>query len=147
MIRLIDREFVVHVDLQHAWNHLANVESWPTWATHIKRIVMEPAGTLTQHSRGTIQIRNGIKSRFEMTEYVEHEHWKWSGPFLWLTVHYDHQFIRETETRTRLRWNVEAEGWAESVLGRLFARIYNGNLNRAIPNLINEMDSTPKTDS
>lgn len=141
MVRLIRRVFTVNADLTHAWDHLAKVEDWTTWAGHIKRVTMEPPGALTPTSRGTLQLTNGVKSRFEMTDFVQHRHWKWSGPFLWLRVDYDHQFEQEAPGRTRLTWTVDAEGWGVSVFGRLFALIYNRNLNKAIPRLVQELES------
>ena len=84
-------------------------------------------------------LSNGIKSAFTMTEFNPHRNWKWVGGFLWLTVHYDHRFEALTPVRTRLTWSVEAKGFGVSVFGKLFAKIYNKNLNRAIPLLIEEM--------
>ena len=74
-----------------------------------------------------------------MTEITPLRNWKWVGPFFWLTVHYDHQFEDVDSQHTKLTWVVDAEGLGVSVFGRLFAIIYNGNLNRAIPHLIEEM--------
>ena len=76
-----------------------------------------------------------------MTEIDPFRNWKWAGPFLWLVVHYDHQFERIEDRRTKLIWSVSADGFAVSILGRLFAAIYNRNLDRAIPRLISEMNA------
>lgn len=56
-------------------------------------------------------------------------------------LYYDHQFEEVDTEHTKLTWVVEAEGFGVSIFGRLFAAIYNGNLNRAIPNLITEMNT------
>ncbi len=77
-----------------------------------------------------------------MVEFNPERNWKWVGTFLWLTVHYDHRFEALDDRRTRLTWVVAAEGLGVSVLGRVFAAIYNGNLSRAIPRLMAELNAT-----
>ncbi len=143
MLTLIRRTFTVEVSLTTAWDHLAAVERWPTWAMHIKRVELRPAGPLSVESEGVIVLKNGIRSTFRMTEFHPHRRWKWAGPFLWLTVHYDHVFEAEGDSRTRLTWIVEAEGLGSSVVGRLFAMIYARNLKKAIPRIVAEMNALP----
>ena len=144
MVTLVRREFVVEARLQEAWNHLAQVERWPSWARHIRRVVVVPGGPLTGKSAGRIQLNNGLRSTFKMVEFNPGKNWKWDGPFLWLTVHYDHQFDTVGVDRTKLTWVVASEGFGESLVGKLFARIYSRNLDMAIPRLINELRSTPE---
>ncbi len=145
MITLIRREFVVAASLQSAWEHLARVEDWPNWAGHIKRIDLDPPGAITADSSGVIHLKFGPASAFRMVEFNPQRNWKWVGRFLWLTVHYDHIFEPQGE-RTKLTWVVACEGFGASVIGRLFALIYNRNLNKAIPNLIAEIQqSSPRS--
>ena len=139
MLVLIQMEFVVNAPLSLAWQHLARVHLWPSWAKHIKSVELIPPGELTSNSKGIIRLANGIKSQFQMTEWNPPRNWKWVGPFLWLTVHYDHQFEAMDSAHTKLTWTVGAEGIGVSILGRLFAVIYNANLSKAIPSLIAEM--------
>ena len=141
MILLLRREFTVDLPVEQAWRHLAGVEQWPSWAKHIKRVQVEPPGPLGPTSSGRIHLSNGIKSAFTMTEFNPYRNWKWVGGFLWLTVHYDHRFEELTPARTQLTWAVEASGFGVSLFGRLFAKIYNKNLNGAIPLLIGEMNA------
>ena len=141
MLLLLRREFEVNVSLVMAWKHLAKVEQWPTWAKHIKSAELQPKGELTLATVGRFRLTNGVKSAFKMTEINPFQNWKWVGPFLWLVVHYDHQFERIEERRTKLIWSVSADGFAVSILGRLFAVIYNRNLDNAIPCLIGEMNA------
>ena len=141
MIQLLRREFTVDLPIEQAWQHLARVEHWPSWAKHIKRVRVEPPGQLGPKSTGRIRLNNGVKSAFAMTEFNPYHNWKWVGGFLWLTVHYDHRFEELTAARTKLTWAVEAKGFGVSGLGRLFAHVYNKNLNRAIPLLIAEMNA------
>ena len=142
MITLIRREFIVDASVEAAWDHLARVEDWPSWAKHIKRIELDPPGEITADSTGVIRLKFGPASAFRMVEFNPRLNWKWVGRFLWLTVHYDHLFERLAEQRTKLSWVVACEGFGASVIGRLFALIYNRNLNKAIPNLIHEMQRT-----
>ena len=139
MMSLIRREFVVDAPLLLAWEHLSRVEAWPSWAKHITRAELNPTGGLSLQSKGSFLLSNGMKSVFEMKEMHPPRNWKWVGPFLWMTVHYDHQFERVDEHHTRLIWLIDGEGFGVSIFGKIFASIYNRNLDRAIPNLIAEI--------
>ena len=141
MVMLIRRQFLVEARLQEAWNRLAQVERWPSWAGHIRRIEVVPRGPLTSESVGRIQLKNGIRSTFRMVEFNPGVNWRWSGRFLWLTVHYDHRFEAVDEGQTKLTWVVAAGGFGVIWLGKLFARIYGRNLDTAIPRLVHELKS------
>ncbi len=138
MTTLIRREFTVHAPVRQAWDHLAQVADWPAWAPHIRSIVVHPNGPLGAESRGVIRLSNGMKSTFRMTEFEPPDHWKWRGSFLWLTVDYDHRFEAD-HGGTRLIWIVEASGPGANTLGRLFANLYNRNLDRAVPRLVAQL--------
>ncbi len=142
MITLLCREFTVDRPIEKAWQHLARVEQWPSWAKHIRQVEVQPPGELGPKSTGLIRLSNGVRSAFTMTEFNPHRNWKWVGGFLWLTVHYDHRFEELNPTQTKLTWVVEAKGFGVSVFGRLFAKIYSKNLDRAIPLLVEEMNAS-----
>ena len=76
-----------------------------------------------------------------MAEFNPHRNWKWVGNFLWLTIHFDHRFESDGRQGTRLTWIVLGEGLGVSVFGRLFAKIYAENLDKAIPALVEEMNA------
>lgn len=139
MVTLIEREFTVDAPARAAWDRLARVEQWPTWARHIARIDVKPPGELGPQSQGVIHLTNGMKSTFQMTEFRPYENWKWAGRFLWLTVYYDHRFVPLSTTQTKLLWIVAAQGFGAAIFGRLFAKIYRKNLENAIPLLVSEM--------
>ena len=141
MRRLLVREFTVRVPRDAAWRHLAAVERWPSWARHIRSVTLEPAGALGPRSTGVIRLRNRVRSAFAMTAFDPPRRWTWVGKFLWLTVRYDHAFEEVGPGATRLTWTVEARGLGVSTLGRLFARIYGKNLDRAVPLLVAEMEA------
>ena len=140
MVPLLRRQFVVRVPLAVAWDRLARIAEWPSWARHIRRIDLDPPGPVTPGSKGRIRLRNGIRSAFRVTEHEPYRHWAWTGPFLGLAVRYDHRFEPVDERSTRLVWIVEAEGFGVTALGRLFAAVYARSLDRAIPRLVAEME-------
>ena len=145
MRQLLTRRFDVPLDLPSAWRRLAALEQWPTWARHIRRIEVTPAGPIGPTTAGRIHLSNGITSTFRMTEFEEGRAWKWVGPFLGLQVHYDHQFEPVGLHCTRLTWTLKAEGFAVALLGPLFAAIYGRNLDRAIANFVSScgVDARP----
>lgn len=52
MITLLRREFVVELGVEEAWAYLARVEEWPSWARHIRRVEVRPAGELGPRVHG-----------------------------------------------------------------------------------------------
>ena len=141
MLRLLERQFTVKRPLEATWTHLENVEQWPSWARHIRRIELRPAGALTPESKGTIRLTNGIRSTFRMERLIPGKSWQWAGPFLWLTVHYDHQFSSRSPDETDVRFVLDGEGFGIGFFGRVFAAIYARNLDRAIPRLLRELEN------
>ena len=75
-----------------------------------------------------------------MEELNAGANWKWAGPFLWIIVHYDHQFTHAGRGETEIGFVLDGEGFGVGVFGRLFAAVYARNLDRAIPNLIHEIE-------
>jgi hypothetical protein len=139
VLNLVAREFIVDVSDDRAWDHLARVEQWPSWAKHIKQVTLEPTGPLTQTSAGAFRLAGGARSTFRMEIYEPPKRWQWVGRFLSIQVHYDHRFEPVDTEHTRLIWTVAAEGPGSATLGRLFATIYARNLDKAIPNLQAEL--------
>jgi 8-oxo-dGTP pyrophosphatase MutT (NUDIX family) len=139
VIELVAREFTVGVPLHEAWEHLARVERWPSWAKHIRRVALEPPGLLTEVSAGSFRLAGGARSTFRMEIFEPPKRWQWVGRFLTVRVHYDHRFEPTDSGHTRLIWTVVAEGPGSATLGRVFGAIYARNLDRAIPNLQAEL--------
>ena len=142
MITLLRREFTVERPLEQAWRHLARLEQWPSWAKHIKEVEVQPPGDLGPESTGRMRLTNGLKPTWTVTEFNPYSNWKWVGGFLWLTVYYDHHFEELNPMQTKLTFVVEAKGFGVSVLGRLFAKVYSKNMDRAIALLIQEMNAS-----
>lgn len=139
---LLRREFTVELPVEEAWRHLARVGQWPSWAKHIKQVEVQPPGDLGLESRGHFLLANGLKPVFRMTEFNPYRSWKWVGGFLWLTIYYDHRFEKLNPAQTKLTFELEGKGFAVSLLGRLFAKIYSKSLDRAIPLLVREMNAS-----
>jgi hypothetical protein len=87
-------------------------------------------------------LTNGLKPAWKVTEFNPYRNWKWIGGFLWLTVYYDHRFEVLNPTQTTITFVLEAKGFAKSVLGRLFAKIYSKTLDGAIALLVQEMNAS-----
>jgi len=139
MLDLIERKFTVDTSVEAAWEHFAMVENWPSWATHIKKLELTTGNPLNVQSQGKIYLKNGVASTFAMTEFNPHQNWKWFGPFLWMTVHYDHRFRVINDSQCEMTFHVVAEGFLVAIFGQLFAWVYNRNLDTAIPNLTREL--------
>lgn len=142
MVTLIDREFIVNASLERAWQYLARLDQWPTWARHIRLIETRPKGELGPQSSGVIHLANGIKSTFRMTEFNPYRNWKWTGPFLWLKIDYDHRFQSITSDQSKVRFVLQASGFGANSLGRVFAKIYSKKLEKAIPLLIKKIENS-----
>jgi len=141
MITFFHREFDVDVPLELAWQHLAKVGQWPTWARHLKRIYVEPPGELKLKSVLRFELKNGVKMSYKVIELDPPRHWKRSGQFLWFTIYYDHKFESVASDRTKLVWTYSFDGFMESSVGRLFAAFHKWDLDKALPNLIAEMNA------
>ena len=63
MLRLVHREFVVDAPLDQAWDHLAQVEAWVSWAKHIRRVELVPQGDVTAETTGTLYLSNWVEDR------------------------------------------------------------------------------------
>jgi hypothetical protein len=142
MIELVAREFTVDVSVADAWDYLARVERWTSWAKHIKRVTLEPPGPLTETSAGAFRLAGGARSTFRMEIYEPPKRWQWVGRFLTTKVHYDHRFEPVNSEHARLIWTIAAEGPGSSTLGRVFGAIYARNLDKAIPNLQAELGTS-----
>jgi hypothetical protein len=142
MKRLLQRQFDVPASLQEAWDFLARVDEWPRWAKHIRRVDASPPSPIGPNTSGAIHLRNGIKSTFRVSEFRPQQNWKWTGPFLWLTLHYDHRFVPIDANCTQFTWTVDAEGFGVTVFGPLFAAIYARDLDKAIPSLVSSFKNS-----
>ncbi len=141
MRRVVDKSFNVRAPLEVAWNHVAEVEKWPSWAKHIRSVVKSPPGPLSSDSRGTLRLTNGVRTTFQMIEFDPPGHWKWAGPFFGSQVLYDHIFSQDEPGQTTVRFTVDISGGPSAFFGGIFGRIYRKNLERAVPLLVQEIEA------
>jgi hypothetical protein len=137
---MINRQFMVNVPLELAFEHISQVEAWPSWAKYIRRVELQPTGPVTAETQGTLNLTNGLKTQVHMTGFDPPHNWEWTGKFLWLTINYDHHFQVLSDHQTQVCFIVSAEGLGTTTVSRLFATAYNANLDTDIPNLIAEFD-------
>ncbi len=138
--RVVDKSFVVRAPLEVAWNHLAQIEAWPSWAKHIRSVVKSPSGPLSRVTHGTLWLTNGVKTTFRMTEFEPPRHWKWAGSFLGSQILYDHIFSEDKPNQTTIRFTVDAGGGPAVLIRGIFGWIYRKNLERAVPLLVQEIE-------
>jgi uncharacterized membrane protein len=129
------RRFDVDVPLEQAWDVLADVESWPTWAPHIRSVTVEPSGPLGPSSSGMLRLRGGMRATFRMAAWEPPRLWAWVGRAGGLTVHYDHRFEPGAEGSTTMVWVVSLSGIGSRLARAPFAFVYGRNVDRAIPQL------------
>ena len=138
---LVHRSFDVAAPRDVVWARLARPASWPSWAKHIKSVDVEPEGLVTAGTAGVVRLRNGVRSRFVVSTFSDGERWLWTGSFLWLRIDYDHVLEAVSEGRTRITFDVAVGGLGVASIGRFFAWIYGRNLDKAIPNLVAELEA------
>jgi hypothetical protein len=136
----VERAFETSASPAVTWAHLAEVERWPTWARHIRRVELEPRGALTPTSAGRIVLRPGIPTTFRVTRLDPGHSWSWRGRFLGTTLDYDHT-IEAAGTGALITFTIDGSGATASFVGRAFATIYRRILDRAIANLQRELDA------
>ena len=132
----VRRSFVVDVPADEAWRRLAEVERWPEWAPHISGVTVSPAGPLTPASSGTLRIRRFGQNTFRMSAWDPPDRWQWTGGLPGVRILYDHAFAPVGDgAKTTLTWTVSLDGPMAVVVRPVFARVYGGFADRAIPRL------------
>jgi carbon monoxide dehydrogenase subunit G len=131
----VKRVFEVDAPLEEAWQRLAEVERWPEWAPHITSVTVSPPGELGPTSSGVLQIKRLGRNSFRMSVWEPPGRWEWVGGLAGVGIYYDHRFESSGPAATRLEWLVELHGPLAPLLRPVFARMYGGKLDRAIPRL------------
>jgi uncharacterized protein YndB with AHSA1/START domain len=143
MQRMLERSITVDASPAEAWDHLAEPSRWPSWARHLRRVDVTPAGPVALGSRGVVHLGNGTRARQEVTALEPGRHWRWDGRFLWMALAYDHRFEPVPEGGCRITFTVDGGGAGAGTLGRVFARAYGRQLDRSLPLLVAELASPP----
>ena len=135
MKRLLERTFPVEATSERTWTELVAAEQWPRWARHLRSVQVTPPGPVGSGSRATLKLTNHTKATVRVTEFQDGRRFRWEGSFLWLGLGYDHLVTTDETGRVHVTFTVEGAGAGVNTIGRLFARIYARNLDRAIPRL------------
>jgi hypothetical protein len=131
----VQRSFEVAVPLDEAWTRLARVEQWPEWAPHITKVMLSPPGPLGPTSTGALHIRRFGPNRFRMSAWEPPNRWEWTGGLPGVRIAYHHGFKPSSDHTTTMTWTVTLHGPLAPLLQPFFARVYGGNVDRAIPRL------------
>ncbi|HWL66435.1 MAG TPA: SRPBCC family protein, partial [Actinomycetota bacterium] len=92
MSEVLREEVTVDRSQSVAWAHLAHLEQWPTWATHIKRMEPHPPGELTASTQVVVRMRAGPRNKMTVTEYDPPHRWVWEGKAFGITTRFEHEF-------------------------------------------------------
>jgi uncharacterized membrane protein len=135
MKRLLARTFPVEAPAERAWAELVAAERWPRWAGHLRRVEVTPPGPVGPGSRARLRLTNRTTAKVAVTEFEEGRRFRWEGSFLWMALGYDHRLATDDRGRVTITFTVDGAGFGVDTIGRLFARVYARNLDRAIPRL------------
>ena len=139
MRQLLTRRFTVHAAPAFAWRHLAAAEQWPSWAHHLRKVELTPAGPVGENTQAVLTLTNRTRAKVAVTDFVDGHRFRWDGTFLWLRLGYDHRVEPADAHGSEVTFRVLGGGIGISTLGRLFARIHARNLDLGIPRLQNEL--------
>jgi hypothetical protein len=134
------KEFIVSVPKDTAWEHFNRATEWPSWASYIKSVELNPAGELGPTTIGTVNLQNGQSTTFHVTAFEPKVHWQWSTSQLWFTLDYDHEFQRMSDLETRMILHMKVKGFGKSVLAFVIDRMAGPDLDASIPKLIQQMN-------
>jgi hypothetical protein len=99
---------------------------------------------MTPTTRGRLLLKPAIPTTFRMTALAQPYSWSWRGRFLGTTLDYDHRVEPAGDGGTRVTFTIDGSGATARVVGPVFAQVYGRILDRAIPNLVAELDALPR---
>jgi len=85
-------------------------------------------------------LKPAFPTTFRVTALDPGHSWSWRGRLLGTTLDYDHR-IEAAPDGTRVAFTIDGSGATVRVVGPLFAAVYSRILDRAIANLIAELDA------
>jgi hypothetical protein len=123
-----------------AWDHLAALEQWPTWAGHIRRMDPTPPGALTASTSVVLSMRRGPRTTMKVTEYEPPRRWVWEGRSFGTVTRFEHQFERLGDASTRIWFLAWMGGPLAPLGGWWFGRMMKRHLSIALPKLKAEIE-------
>lgn len=121
---------------------LAELEAWPSWAGHIRRMQPDPPGELTSTTEVMLHMRAGPSTRMAVTEHDPPSRWVWEGTSYGVTTIFEHRFEVINEATTRIWFLAWMHGPLARPVGWFFRRIMRRNLARALPRLKTEIEAS-----
>ncbi len=140
MREVVREQVVVERSAAEAWKHLAQLEQWPSWAGHIKRMDPTPPGELTAETKVKLQMRAGPRNTMVVTDYEPPRSLVWEGRSMGMTTRFEHKFEELDGGRTRiwfLAWVSEPLAGPGGWIGRMMKRA----LGVALPRLKAEIEA------
>ncbi len=141
MRQVVREEVTVDVPRPVAWEHLAELEAWPSWAGHIRRMEPDPPGRLTDSTEVMLHMRAGPRTKMFVTEHDPPLCWVWEGTSYGVTTIFEHRFDEIDQGTTRIWFLAWMRGPLAGVAGWIFGRMMRRNLARALPRLKAEMEA------
>lgn len=141
MREVVREQVVVERSPQEAWDHLARLEQWPSWAAHIRRMEPMPPGNLTSSTRVVLHMRAGPRTTMTVTEYDPPKRWVWEGKSFGTMTRFEHQLEPVGEGHTRI-WFL---AWMSGPFARpgdwIFGKMMSRYLATALPKLKKEIET------
>lgn len=142
MREVVREQVVVDRPASAAWKHLANLEDWPSWAGHIRRMDPTPPGELTASTQVMLHMRAGPRTKMIVTEYDPPRRWVWEGKSFGMTTTFEHRLEEAGEGGTRIWFLAWVSGPLSGPGGWIFGKMMHRYLARALPKLKAEIEDT-----
>lgn len=123
-----------------AWDHMAQLEQWPTWGHHIRRMTPSPPGPLSDSTSVLLHMRNGARTTMVVTEFEPPRRWVWEGRSFMTVTRFEHRFEPVGEGRTRILFLAWMGGPMARPVGWMFGRMMRRYLARGLPKLKAEIE-------
>jgi uncharacterized membrane protein len=146
MLNVRRSAFIVNAPRAAAWEHVTQLAAWPTWASQVRAVDVEPDGELAPGTRCHVRYRSGLRATYEIVEVVPGQSFTWTGKLLWLRSHCRHLFEDAPDHATRLTFETELRGVGARLIGPIVAAICGANVQRSIPRLVMEINAYKSPD-
>jgi hypothetical protein len=127
---------LIEAPVAKVWGALADVESWPAWASQFRRLERLDGGSLALGSRVRVRPRRLPASVWQVTEYVDGRLFTWtSGLLPGLRLSGGHELAPDGGATSAEFW-LDAAGPLSVVLGPLLRRtVFRRNTRNATEGL------------
>ncbi len=139
MREVVREQVMVDRPPQAAWDHLARLAAWPSWAGHILAMDADPPGRLTAHTEVVLHMRAGPRARMVVTDHDPPRSWVWEGDSPGVTTVFEHRF-EQVGGGTRIWFLAWMDGPLAPIVGTVFGAVMHRNLARALPRLKVEIE-------